>query len=97
MLYFAKLGGTYYLELGNDMSVLEAQKIIALKIQEKIAGGTGGLLRAFQMFDRDRSGSLSYLEFAQILREIACMTLAPELSTKVKDSSTSRDGRLSCV
>ena len=33
--------------------------------------------------DRDRTGSLDYEEFGQILREVGCMTLAPELSAKV--------------
>eukprot|EP01052_Picozoa_sp_SAG31_P043075 SAG31_NODE_7061_length_1800_cov_1.089947_1_plen_219_part_10 len=83
MLYFAKLGGTYYLELGDHVSVDEAKRIIVEKINDKISGGTGGLLRAFQLFDRDRSGSLSYEEFAQILREVACMTLAPGLFDRV--------------
>lgn len=52
MMYFAKLGGTYYLELGNDTTVAEAKRIIVEKINTKVSGGTGGLLRAFQMFDR---------------------------------------------
>ena len=95
MLYFAKLGGTYYLELPKEMSVEAAKSKIAEKINEKLSGGTGGLLRAFQMFDRDRSGSLSYDEFAQILREVACMTMDPDLSERVMASyDKDKDGAI---
>lgn len=86
MKYFARLGGSYYHTLSADMSVDEARKVIQEKISSKLTGGPGGLLRAFKMFDRDRSGSLSYMEFANVLREVAMIDVDPALSDRLMAS-----------
>jgi Ca2+-binding EF-hand superfamily protein len=86
MRYFARLGGTYYQTLPANMSIENARKAIQEKISSKLTGGPGGLLRAFKMFDRDRSGGLDYAEFAKVLREVAMIEIDPELSEKLMAS-----------
>ena len=86
MRYFARLGGTFYKTLPASMSIPEARVAIQEKIVAKLEGGPGGLLRAFKMFDRDRSGGLSYDEFATVLREVAMIEIDPGLSTKLMAS-----------
>jgi Ca2+-binding EF-hand superfamily protein len=43
----------------SGVNTSQATKMIREKINNKMAGGPGGLRRAFQMFDRDLSGTIS--------------------------------------
>lgn len=95
MRYFARLGGTYYKTLDSSMTLADAKAAIQEKILSKLQGGDGGLLRAFKMFDRDRSGSLSYTEFAKILREVAGISMDADMSRKLMESyDVDGDGEL---
>ena len=83
MQYFAKLDGMEGILLSPGMTVEAAQKFIAEKIEGRLQPGNGGLLRAYQMFDRDRSGHIDYDEFEQVLQETCLIRLHPQIKQKL--------------
>jgi Ca2+-binding EF-hand superfamily protein len=83
MQHFGRVTSTYYQNLGDETSVKQAREIIRETIESKVASGDGTLLRAFKLFDRDRSGALSYQEFAEVLRNVAMISMEPALHHKV--------------
>ena len=86
MQHFGRITSTYYQNLGEETSVKKAREIIRETIESKVASGDGTLLRAFKLFDRDRSGALSYQEFAEVLRNVAMISMEPALHHKVMAS-----------
>jgi Ca2+-binding EF-hand superfamily protein len=86
MQHFGRVTSTYYQNLGEETSVKQAREIIRETIESKVASGDGTLLRAFKLFDRDRSGALSYQEFAEVLRNVAMISMEPALHHRVMAS-----------
>ena len=83
MRHFAKLDSMDGIQMSANMKLEDAQKFIAEKIEDKCEPGNGGLLRAYQLFDRDRSGTVDYEEFEHILQELAMVKLHPQLKKKL--------------
>lgn len=44
----------------------QAAAFIASRIEENLPSGSGGLLKAYKMFDRDRSGAIEHSEFLEV-------------------------------
>ena len=47
--------------------------LIKAKIEERLEGGPASLRRAFQFFDKDRSGSISFAEFKVALAKYVAL------------------------
>ena len=59
------------------LSRAQACELIRAKIFERLDGGVGGLQKAFNFFDADRSGSVNCDEFAEALRTSCGIVLEP--------------------
>ena len=95
MQHFGRVSTSYCTHLTNDTPVPKARAVIREAIESKIEGGDGSLLRAFKLFDRDRSGAFSYKDFAKILRDIALISMEPGLHNRVMASyDTDGDGTI---
>lgn len=81
--YFAKLDGMEGIHLSGRIKVEAAQNFIAEKIHDRLQPGNGGLLRAYQLFDRDRSGRIDYDEFERNLQDICMIRLHPQIKQKL--------------
>jgi len=79
----------------------KAKSMICQAIESKIPSGAGGLQRAFKLFDRDRSGSISFAEFKRALRDYTMLEFEPSTIDEVlreydDDSSGDIDFRKFC-
>ena len=72
MNFFGKEQGdreAYFIGKLKNIQLKVAKQMIQDKVRGKIEGGPGAQRRAFQFFDRDRSGRISHAEFCAALKE----------------------------
>jgi Ca2+-binding EF-hand superfamily protein len=77
--YFRGMEDTSGKLLAPPMTADKAASFIASRIEESLSSGNGGLLQAYKMFDRDRSGGISHKEFLKQLQGLFLIRVAPAL------------------
>ena len=79
----------------KDPQTVKAIRELRDKIQSKLSGGTGWTRRAFRMFDRDASGTVSYSEFTTVLRRFLNLRFPEPIMRNVFDEFDSTgDGEI---
>lgn len=85
----------------DNIPVAKAIAMIREKVEARLEGGPGGLLRAWRVFDDDRSGEVPFAAFSKILLTVVGINFSPQLVANIlkvldDDSTGSIDYRKFC-